>query len=229
MKMSLNILVVCILVFSSSCTKIIDELENGHPCREDGTCKYNPDMHFLIQESMCVDNGVETRCTSYYQKTFPYTATADKGKGYTSYGFNTNGYNEAGESITEYHAVCMQIIVSGNSATYLNIPTCHLEHGKSTQIPLKIGSYGQIQEATVQETFIHYNNYNEPDDSISDVVPIAKFLVGLDNSTFDQNVYGISRQYLEKDRNLILNGHAECKSTLLNPPVMPVNECSFVY
>ena len=95
MKIILNITAVAMLFTLSSCTKIIEEMENGHPCEEDGTCRYRPDMHFIIEELMCVDNGMEKRCISYYQKTSPYTLTTEKGKGYTSYGFNFNGYNEA--------------------------------------------------------------------------------------------------------------------------------------
>ena len=229
MKIIVSIIVAIGILFFSSCTKVLSALVNPTPCADDGSCVYKPNMDFIIEEQMCVDNGIDRKCTSYYQNTFAYTATASKGEGYSSYGFNTHGINKEGESITNYHSVCEQLIESGNPDTYLAIPSCHLEHGSHTTIPLVIGSYGDSREATVKETLTYYDNYNRPSQTVSAYVPIAKFLVGLDNGVFDQNAYGMSLEYLEKDRAKILAIQSECRSKKINKPTMPVNECSFNY
>ena len=219
---------IMILSFSS-CTKALEAFTTPTPCEEEGNCKYVPDMQFIIEEHMCVDNGINTKCTSYYQNTFAYTETASKGEGYSDYGFNSRGINKEGESITKYHSECRQLIESGNPNTYLSIPSCHLEYGSHTSVPLTVGSYGDSREATVKETLTYYDNYNKPKQTASHYVPIAKFLVGLDSNVFDQNAYGLSLEYLEKDQNKILAAKAACKSQEINLPTMPVNECSFNY
>ena len=229
MKIMISMLTLAMILSFSSCTKALEAVTNPPPCDEDGSCKYTPDMRFFIEELMCVDNGIDTKCTSYYQNTFAYTAVAEKGEGYTDYGFNRHGINREGESITKYHSVCRQLIESGNPNTYLSIPSCHLEYGSHTSVPLTMGSYGNSKEATVKETLTYYDNYNKPAQTASHYVPIAKFLVGLDSNVFDQNTYGLSLEYLEKDQNKILATKAECRSKKINLPTMPVNECSFNY
>lgn len=229
MKVIINISMVFMILLLSSCTKVLEEMTNPTLCEENGVCEYTPNMQFLIEEMMCVDNGIDTKCTSYYQDTFTYTGVENKGEGYTKYGFNRHGINREGESITEYHSECRQLIESGNPNTYLSIPTCHLSYGSHTAIPLTIGSYGDSREAAVKETLTYYDNYNKPSQTVSHYVPIAKFLVGLDSNVFDQNSYGISVEYLEKDQNKILAASAECQSKKINLPVMPVNECHLNY
>lgn len=226
MKIIISMLTLVIILSFSSCTK---SFITPTPCEEEGNCKYEPDMKFFIEEVMCVDNGIDIKCTSYYQDTFTYTGVENKGEGYTKYGFNRHGINREGESITEYHSECEQLIESGNPNTYLSIPTCHLSYGSHTSIPLTIGSYGESREATVKETLTYYDNYNKPSQTASHYVPIAKFLVGLDSNVFDQNSYGISVDYLEQDQNKILAASAECRSKKIHLPVMPVNECNFNY
>lgn len=229
MKTILSIVALIIMLMFSSCTKALEAFTNPTPCEENGNCKYTPDMNFFIEELMCVDNGIETKCTSYYQNTFAYTAVADKGDGYTDYGFNRHGKNRQGESITKYHSICKQLIESGNPNTYLAIPTCHLEHGSHTSMPLTVGSYGDSGEATVKETLTYYDNYNKPSQTVSHDVPIAKFLVGLDSNVFYQNAYGMNLEYMEKEQTKVLSAKAECRSKKINLPTLPVNECSFNY
>jgi hypothetical protein len=207
-------------------------MTNPQPCEKDGTCQYRPEMKFFIEEMMCVDDGVQERCRAYYQTTFLYTATQTKGDGYSIYGFDSYGKNENGESITEYHAVCRQEITAGQPDTYLAIPQCRLEKGSHVSIPLQIGQIGGAcdqSSAFVAETLTHYDRYNRPDQNITHCVPIAKFLVGLDDDTFEQNRYGLSLRALEAEGDAILRGHAECRSVEIRPPALPVNECSFVY